>query len=241
MLKDILHGLRDFAGGLAAPNLCPVCGLELLDGERGLCLSCLMKLPRCIEASALPLADLLSNGIAPAGIAASWFRYDASAERADLIRKAKYADRPALARELGRLFARELAAAPVAPGRMALSDVDVLLPVPMHLRKRLSRGFNQSREVALGISDETGIAVGDNLVAVKAHGTQTRRSSAARRANMEGKLAVEAPHELDGLNIAFVDDIVTTGATIIECVRAVSCSGALPATLGVLSLALTDK
>lgn len=239
MIKDILKALRDYAGGLAAPDLCPVCGSELLEGEYGICLQCLMALPRCLTGCRQPLTEFLSNGVAPEGIAASWFRYDPLSSMADVIRKAKYDDRPALIYSLGRQFARELMATPL-PG-MPLGDVDVLLPVPMHWRKRMKRGYNQSEEVARGISRESGIPVGDNLVAVAPHGTQTRRTAADRRANMEGKIAVEAPAELDGLNIAIVDDIVTTGATIVECVRAISRSGARPATIGVLSLAIAGK
>lgn len=235
MLREILRAVVDYAGGLAAPALCPVCGRELLDGEHGLCLHCLAKLPRCITASRAALTDLLSNAVCPPGIAAAWFRYDPSTPEAALIRKAKYDDRPALIAALGRQFARELTAT------VALGEVDVLLPVPMHWRKRMKRGYNQSAVLAEAISRETGIPVGDNLVALAPHGTQTRRRAEARRLNMEGKLGVEAPQELDGLNIVIVDDIVTTGATVLECVRAVSRSGALPASMGVLSLALAGN
>ena len=83
MIKDILKALRDYAGGLAAPDLCPVCGSELLEGEYGICLQCLMALPRCLTGSRQPLTEFLSNGVAPEGIAASWFRYDPLSSMAD--------------------------------------------------------------------------------------------------------------------------------------------------------------
>ncbi len=239
MIRDILKAMRDYAGGLVAPDLCPVCGSELLDGEHGICLQCLMALPRCMSGSRQILTEFLSNGVAPQGIAASWFRYDSESRIAEVIRRAKYDDRPALMYSLGRQFARELMVEREAG--FALSDVDVLLPVPMHWRKRMKRGYNQSEEVARGIAEASGIPVGDNLIAIESHGTQTRRSAAERRANMEGKIGVEAPAELDGLNIAIVDDIVTTGATVFECVRAISRSGARPATIGVLSLAISAR
>lgn len=236
MMRDILNALREYAGGLVAPNLCPVCGSELLDGENCLCLQCLVSLPRCITGSRTTLEEYLSNGIAPAGIARSWFRYDPSSDFAEMVRKAKYDDRPALMYELGRQFARELLASPDTASELARADV--LLPVAMHWRKRMRRGFNQSVEVARGISRESGIPVGDNLIAIRSHATQTRRKAADRRENMHGKLSVESPAELEGLNIVIVDDIVTTGATIIECVRAISHSGICPASIGVLSLGI---
>lgn len=238
MLSRILRLMGAMAADAIAPRLCPCCGVELLAGERALCLDCLSRMPRTAAyGPASPLMQYVSNGIAPEGFTAAWFYYDAHTQWADMIRLAKYADRPSLARELGRQFARELLAAVPDIDRR----VDLLLPVPMHWRKRLKRGYNQSVEIALGISSETGIPVGDNLVAERAHSTQTRKSATARRANMAGKLSLADASEIDGLSVAIVDDVVTTGATLAECVRAISVSGALPSAIGALSLGVTIK
>ena len=69
------------------------------------------------------------------------------------------------------------------------------------------------------------MAVADNLVAVRRHATQTRKSRSERGRNLAGTVAVVRPHELDGRHIAVVDDILTTGATLAECVHAISVSG----------------
>lgn len=200
-----------------------------------MCTRCLMELPRIPLiglATGTGLPEALSNGPAPAGFAAVWFRYDRHESFADLVRNAKYADRPRQGRLLGRAFARELLAA--RPD--AVAALDVLMPVPMHWTKQLRRGYNQSVEIARGISDITGIPVGDNLEATSPHKTQTHRSRSKRLVNVRGTVACRYPDELSGLDIAIVDDIVTTGATVSECVFAIGNSGARPASIGALAL-----
>ncbi len=210
-----------------------------------MCPACLMLLPRTGVhlAGGGRLTEYLSNGVAPVGFAAAWFDYNPTAPQAEFIRLGKYGDRPRQARALGRVFATELLAdAALAPAGMpTVLDVDLLLPVPLHRRKLLTRGYNQAAEIARGISDVTGIPVGDNLRAVANHSTQTQLSAEARRRNIAGCFAIRYPEELEGLRVAIVDDIVTTGATLSECTLTLSRSGARLATIGAIALGLTQS
>ncbi len=224
---------------IAAPRLCPVCKRPLIKGERALCTTCMVRLPRTgiHLTSTNSMTEALSNAPAVPGLAAAWFHYNPRSEFAPLIRRAKYSDRPGLARALGRAFATEL----IADTPSAIEAVDVLLPVPMHYRKYLRRGYNQSEEIARGISEATGIPVGDNLVAVRAHATQTRRSRDARRKNVAGMIECRCPEELEGLDIAIVDDVFTSGATMAECALAIGRGGGRPSSVGALCLALANS
>lgn len=215
-----------------------MCKRHLMPQEKALCTTCLVRLPRTgiHLTGANAVKDALSNAPAPPGLAAAWFHYNPRGEFATLVRRAKYSDRPGLARRLGRLFATELAADVPA----AVDAVDVLLPVPMHYLKYLRRGYNQSIEIARGISDVTGIPVGDNLVAIKAHASQTRRSRAQRLKNVAGIVECRHPAELEGLDVAIVDDVFTSGATIAECAIAIGRAGAVPASVGALCLAMAN-
>lgn len=199
-----------------------------------MCTACLLALPRLAHIPGVvpALHQALSNGPALPGLEAVWFRYDPAGDFARLVRSAKYENRPRQGRLMGRAFAREL----LADTAVALDSVDVLLPVPMHWVKQIGRGYNQSREIARGISDISGIPVGDNLVAVEAHRTQTKRSRRSRLVNVQGTIECVRPDELAGLDICLVDDIVTTGATITECVMAIGRSGARPASIGAFAL-----
>lgn len=225
------------------PRSCTGCGAPLEQGV--ICPACLMMLPRTDihMASGGRMAEYLSNGIAPVGFTAAWFDYNPAAPQADFIRQAKYGHRPRQARALGRIFASELMAdaTRTAPGLPTVLDVDLLLPVPLHRRKLLTRGYNQAAEIARGISEVTGIPVGDNLRAVANHSTQTQLGAEARRRNIAGCFALRYPDELEGLRVAIVDDIVTTGATLSECTLTISRSGARPASIGALALALTQS
>lgn len=200
-----------------------------------MCTCCALTLPRLgmpdLANSGMPGA--LSNAPAPPGLAAVWFRYNPSEPHSALIREAKYGNRPALARRLGAMFAAELA----IDRPSALEAVDVLLPVPMHWFKQLRRGYNQSEEVARGIADVCGAEIADNLRAVRSHATQTRRSRQGRLHNLQGTIECIHPDELAGLNVCLVDDIVTTGATLTECIAALRRARALPSTIGALALA----
>ncbi|MDE6563591.1 MAG: hypothetical protein K2L92_02050 [Muribaculaceae bacterium] len=205
----------------------------MLHGEEAMCTECLMTLPRLSGHTAdTGIGEALSNGPAPPGFSAVWFRYKRDSPFAELVRSAKYGNRPRQARMLGRAFAREL----IADYPAAIEKVDVLMPVPMHWFKQIRRGYNQSHEIAAGISDITGIPIGDNLVAVSPHTSQTHRSRQKRLTNVQGTVACRLPAELHDLDICLVDDIVTTGATLSECVLAIGKAGARPASIGALAL-----
>ena len=243
----IRMGLDNAASWLAdilAPRLCAVCGRRLTTSEDIMCLECLSRMPARPDSTALAgrLATMVSNGIAPPGFAAAWFDYDPSSPYATLIRDAKYGDRPRQARRLGHIFGKLLASESAYPSQIVqFRDIDVLLPVPLHWQRRLKRGFNQSHEIARGLAEAGGMAIGDNLKACRAHTSQTHKGGEERRVNIVGTMAVPNPSELDGLNIAIVDDIVTTGSTIAEAVHAISCSGARPASIGLIALGVTAR
>lgn len=216
------------------PRICPVCRRTLLDAETLMCTPCLAALPRTgmhLRPDANSLTSRVSRPGHRTAFAAAWFDYDRHSPYAAIVRDAKLSSKPAISREGGRLFAMEMLADGCAP---LLHDIDVLLPVPMHWSRLMRRGFNQSREVARGISLATGIPVGDNLVATRAHRSQTRGNAEHRLRNVAGIAGLRSPAELRGLHIAVVDDVVTTGATMCDAIRAVE--EASPRAISVLAL-----
>lgn len=206
------------------PRICPVCGTSMRAVDSVMCMECLMKLPLCREHGheLLDSRAMATNAILPAATVRAWFHYDPADSYADLIRLMKYGGRSRMGRDMGLLFGRELMTAAYHAHEVPFADVDVLLPVPMHWTKRLRRGYNQSEEIAHGLAAASGAAVADNLVAVRSHGTQTRLSQEARRSNIHECFELRHPSELAGLNIAIVDDIITTGASMGEALRAIS-------------------
>lgn len=215
------------------PATCEVCGRPLVEGERVMCLDCHMKMPR-VNAhldDAHPLARRLAAAARIKRLA-SMFVYVRDTSYARVIQRSKYNSRPEIDRQLAAMFAAEL------KQHGFFNGIDVILPVPMHITKKLRRGYNQAEEIARGVEEITGIAVSDNLVASRPHDTQTRKSAVDRLRNAADIYSVVYPGELEGKHVLVVDDVITTGATVIACSDALR--AAVPTvTVSVLTLAAT--
>lgn len=231
----IIQGVLNRLGEAVFPAVCECCGRSLVDGERLLCLHCMYDMPRTgyHRDSFSELHKRLATPGVPIERAAAMFHYIKESPYARLIQHAKYNGRPSIDRELARMFATELAAEGFFEG------IDMILPIPLHWRKRWRRGFNQSEEIAAGISEVTGIKCGDNLKALP-HSTQTRKNAAERAANMEGKIETVHGEELAGKHLLVVDDVITTGATLLAAAKAVR-AGANGVKVSVLTLAASKR
>ena len=231
----IIKGFFNRLGEAVFPAVSECCGRSLVEGERLLCLHCLYDMPRTgyHRDSFSELHKRLAAPGVPIERAAAMFHYIKESPYARLIQHAKYNGRPSIDRELARMFAAELAAEGFFEG------IDMILPIPLHWRKRWRRGFNQSEEIAAGISEVTEIKCGDNLKALP-HSTQTRKNAAERAANMEGKIVAVHGEELAGKHLLVVDDVITTGATLLAAAKAVR-TGANGVKVSVLTLAAAKR
>ncbi|MFD1489436.1 ComF family protein [Ancylobacter vacuolatus] len=139
----------------------------------------------------------------------------------DLIHALKYADRLDIAPPMGRMMARA--------GADILSDAQALVPVPLHRLRLWRRRFNQSAALAGVIGGEAGLPVRAGwLERQRATVPQVGLDRAARARNVQGAFAVPemAKGELRGRRLVLVDDVLTTGATIDACVKALLRAGA---------------
>lgn len=208
--------LRD-ATGILLPQDCPVCGKPLDRDERFVCRKCLMGLPltHYHEIEFNPMEQLFAGTI-PIERAAAYFHYEKGSNYASLLHDLKYRNRP----QLGRWLAAR-AATLMEPHGM-WQGIDVMIPVPLHITKLAKRGYNQSQYIARGIADVTGIAVKPWLKATEAHASQTHKGQLARLENARGiyrPTRNAAPLAQAG-HVLIVDDVVTTGATLLSCATA---------------------
>ncbi len=216
---------------MALPPLCPSCRAPLGDGV-GLCADCWSKLsliepPYCarlgIPFTYDPGPGLLSmEAIAdpPAyDRARAAVRYDDVARA--LVLSFKYGDRLDLAPMMGQWMARA--------GRELLKEADALLPVPLHWRRLWARRFNQSAALAKAISGIAGVPVLHGaLKRVRATPQQVGLSKSERADNVQGAFRVpaeEKPH-VTGRRLVLIDDVLTSGATVDTCARALLRAGA---------------
>ena len=215
------------------PDVCEVCGSSLVRGEEVICLKCDMNMPRTrVHNDSFNIIHERLAGKTPIERASGYFYYYRESDYAAIIHNAKYNGRPIIARKLAMRFARELMADNFFDG------IDLVLYVPMFFLKKIKRGYNQSEYIAQGISQATNIPVGHNLISKRSHSSQTKKNSYSRWLNAQGVYDVINPEELENKHVLIVDDVITTGATLLACCDVVN--KAVPsATISVLSLAVT--
>ena len=100
--------------------------------------------------------------------------------------------------------------------------VDRIVPVPLHWRKRLRRGYNQAEYLAEGIARALRAEVDRHSVRrIRNNPAQALHRHAERWDNVEGIFAVRRPERLAGHHLLLVDDVLTTGATLLSCAETI--------------------
>lgn len=104
---------------------------------------------------------------------------------------------------------------------------NLIVPVPLHSLRKAERGFNQSAEIARGISKELKIPYLSKVIRRKRYTqTQTNFNLAERRKNVQDAFSANNIKKLKGKRIIIVDDVITTGATVTECGSKLLAAGA---------------
>jgi predicted amidophosphoribosyltransferase len=129
-----------------------------------------------------------------------------------MIHHLKYKQRPDVGVEVGAWYGRDLLQVP------AFASIDLIIPVPLHPEKLRLRGYNQAACFAEGLGIGMGKTVlPDGLRKVVATSTQTRKHRFDRFRNVEHVFQAADPAGLTGRHILLVDDVITTGSTLVSC------------------------
>ena len=199
---------------LISPQACPVCGGRMTVGEALVCGKCNLQLPRTGysgNAYRNEMAKLFWLQI-PIERAAAWFFYEAHSPVSRLLYRLKYANHPETGEEMGRMMAQEIQADGFFDG------IDAIIPVPLTRKRQRERGYNQSMEIARGVSGITGIPILKQvLVRTSFAESQTRKDRRGRHDNVESAFRLNKNIALQGKHLLIIDDVVTTGATITAC------------------------
>ena len=206
------HRLLD----LISPRLCVVCGQRLTVSEDIICSRCNFHLPRTgfhLNPYENEMAKMFWH-LLPIERATALFYYESHSETANILYELKYKGHPEIGEVMGRIIAKELQPSGFFDG------IDGIVPVPLAKKRQRQRGYNQSLEIARGISETTSLPIYNKVVKRKAfEDSQTHKGRWERNENVEGVFELKDPSAIQGKHLLIIDDVVTTGATVISCAK----------------------
>lgn len=212
------HRLLD----LISPRCCVVCGHRLSVTEEVICACCNFHLPRTgfqKNPYENEMAKLFWAQI-PVERATALFYYEAHSETANILYQLKYNDHPEIGEVLGRMIAKELEPSGFFDG------IDGIVPVPLAKKRQRQRGYNQSMELARGVSEITCLPILNKVVRRSTYeGSQTNKGRWERNENVEHVFELINATTIRGKHLLIIDDVVTTGATVIACAKELAKAG----------------
>jgi ComF family protein len=195
------------------PRYCLICDQIIYGQERFMCLICESGIPMgYYQLGSQNPVEKTFWGRCKVESASAYMRYRSDSKYSNLIKNIKYDDGIELAIDLGNLFGNWIKSD-------GLTDFDCLVPVPLHPKKMHRRGYNQSEEIAKGLSKSFGLPIINDLL-LRDHfaDSQTKKSRFYRWENTQGQYRFGNFN--NGLkHLVLVDDVITTGATIESCIR----------------------
>lgn len=217
------------------PSACAACdAIPEEPLENGVCLRCWTGIEYCTQPACrdcgtahpdpldLTLDDVPCGACSlrpppfDAGLSMGWYR----GPLRGLLRALKFRSRPDLAAPLARR-----AHAFLRPKRSLLEGLDLVVPVPLPLLRRLRRGYNQSAELASHLAARMRLPLRRRALRRRAGSPpQARLSAAGREAN--ARRGFRHAGRLEGRSVLLLDDVWTTGATMRACARALREAGA---------------
>ncbi|MBX2890751.1 MAG: ComF family protein [Saprospiraceae bacterium] len=211
--------VRELWGGfvhLLYPELCAACGEELPHGDVCFCFKCQLK----VSTSEMHFSreNEFTNRLwgrvnIESGAAMYYFSRKGPVQQA--LHQLKYHNQPDIGVKIGRAFGKKLRSSEV------FQSVELIIPVPLHPKKERLRGYNQSALFAQGLSEPMGIPVLHRVLIRRSFTeTQTKKKRMDRFGNVGEIFVVDKPSLIAGKHLLLVDDVLTTGATLEECGKA---------------------
>ncbi|MFR9507851.1 MAG: phosphoribosyltransferase family protein [Rikenellaceae bacterium] len=204
---------------LFTPAECVGCGAPLANTLKWVCVECQANMPITnfhLEREN-PMAQRLKEMNPAIENATAQYYYVTGGRWREVIHTMKYRKGWRLAYRVGYWYGVQLAMSPL------YQDIDLVIGVPLHLRRLLTRRYNQSEKIAEGIADA--LATRFNRRAIKRVRNNPSQvsifSNEQRWRNVQSLFEVRHRSDLEGLHILLVDDVFTTGATLSSCVEAI--------------------
>ncbi|WP_454751524.1 ComF family protein [Cupriavidus necator] len=215
------------AGPALLPSACALCGAVQRDVVCAPCAGDLLRPVRRCPACALALGRHFSCpacAAMPPAFDHACTLGDYASPQDQLVLALKFGQALPLA---GWLAARLAAGLPAAWSSARLGPPDLVAPIPLSPQRLAARGFNQAWEIARPLARGLGLRADPVLLQRKRDtGSQRALDLAARQVNLRDAFRLARPARLDGLHVALVDDVMTSGTTLHEAARVLKAHGA---------------
>ncbi len=205
ILKSILH--------LFYPETCVVCRADLSINEVVICTVCQLELPRTYYSKTNENeVEKSFYGRIPVEAATSLYYFSKRGKVQELIHQLKYKNQQKIGEFTGEILGNAMLES------KRFTNLDAIVPVPLHPKKLKKRGYNQVTTFGMKLSEILAIPYLENtLVKVNATKTQTFKSRLDRSKNVDHKFDLCHKENLEGKHILLIDDVITTGATLEAC------------------------
>lgn len=213
-MNSTLHEiLLDFVA-LIYPQYCLACECALVKGEDTVCTRCMIEMPKTdyhLDRDNLFFRKL--QGRVTLKYVMALFKFTKEGRVQQLLHTLKYKNHPEIGMKLGELYG-------LALKEDYNAEFDIIIPVPLHISRQRTRGYNQSAEFGKGLSAILEIPCREDvLLKVLRTETQTRKTKLNRWENVNKVFIVSNLKELKGKRVLLVDDVITTGATLEACAK----------------------
>ncbi len=213
-MSDLFRGVLD----LIFPPICIACHAPLTRGQRHICTACRFDIPytRYWLKNDNPMAQKVRDIRPEIGEVSALFYFHHNSVWQSVIHDFKYHDLWYGAQFMGEMLGQELSESEL------YGDIDFVVAIPLHIHRQMSRGYNQSDYIAKGVAKMMSIPHRKGVVKrTRSNSAQALKRRHERWRDVDGLFEVVDSKVFDGRNVLLVDDVFTTGATIISCAEAI--------------------
>lgn len=200
----------DYIFDFFLPRICPGCNKKLSVEEKPVCADCISSI---LIADEDRLQNEFDKNFGSTKVIKDFyakFVFETDKTLQQIIHALKYKKQFKLGIFLGELIAEGI--------KLKDWQIDLIIPVPIHHLKKAERGYNQSDYLAKGLSKSLNIACSEKMIKrIKYTESQTKLKMKERALNVSNAFKVRNAEKVKGKNILIVDDVCTTGATLLEC------------------------
>lgn len=215
MVNSIVSKIFNDFVSLIYPNYCLACQGSLFSGEHLFCTKCLLELPRTDYH--LDLNNIFYRKMAgrvPVKYVMAYLKFYKGNIVQGILHSLKYKNHPEIGVALGRVYGQLIASS-------YIDKFDIIVSVPLHKTRKRKRGYNQSEEFGKGLAEVLRIPCVDDVAVRKVKTeTQTKKTKLKRWHNVSEVFEIVKPDQIINKRVLLVDDVITTGATLEACARA---------------------